>query len=724
MDPQTQDQSTVVPPIANEPVAAPEPSVVSARQQVVERLQSGKNVLVTVGADPSVDELASALGITLLLNKLGKHVTAVFSGKIPQAMEFLEPETTFENTVDSLRDFIIALSKEKADKLRYKVEEDVVKIFITPYKTVLSEKDLEFSQGDFNVDIILALGVEKREELDKAIIAHGRILHDATVITVNPAGQHSDLGAIDWNEPTASSVAEMLVGLSADLGADLLDEPISTAFLTGIVAETNRFSNEKTNPKIMTLAAQLMAAGANQQLIATNLRQEGMISEPVRTKTTDQPHDDGGEMVLDHEEAGKDAKSTDKKITPKSTAKSAAKAASSNEKKPPIKKSVKQPTETATPAQEPEPPTSDSTVVADAVPTEPPEASETAAAPTIVPETNEPPISASDSSSDVDTSEPTVAESAESKTIEPLPSTETLPVEEPTALTNELPSLPSITPEPNHPPMEPPTFGGTLNATTAAAEEAREAEAKHEAETNNVALDHVVSPDPPADPATSDNALEAARQAVQDAEISQPFDPANKPLESIGATPLPSIDPASGVDAGVSELQSTNTPSSPGPQPTDKPEISPVDAFMQPHDEPPASADLNALTPPTPQSTPMPPVPPADGLPPLPPMPSDGAAGLPPLPPLPGQPGSDPAAGMQPQINPGFVQDMPSQNTWSQAADDLAAKQADKDAERQAKMDKMSDQYDQAVDRNRELQGLPPINDPNGSGLPPLPPVS
>src|SRR5690606_24670087 len=90
-----------------------------------------------------------------------------------------------EKTTDSLRDFIISLDKAKADKLRYKVEDKFVKIFITPYHTSLSEKDLEFGQGDFNVDVVVALGVKKQQELDQAITAHGRILHDATVVSVN-----------------------------------------------------------------------------------------------------------------------------------------------------------------------------------------------------------------------------------------------------------------------------------------------------------------------------------------------------------------------------------------------------------------------------------------------------------------------------------------------------------------------------------------------------------
>src|SRR5260221_12646663 len=107
------------------------------------------------------------------------HSTAVFSGQVPSTIEFLQPEKTLEKSTDSLRDFIIALDKSKADKLRYKVEDQTVKIFITPYRTSLSDKDLEFSQGDFNVDVVMALGVKEQADLDKAIIAHGGILHDA-----------------------------------------------------------------------------------------------------------------------------------------------------------------------------------------------------------------------------------------------------------------------------------------------------------------------------------------------------------------------------------------------------------------------------------------------------------------------------------------------------------------------------------------------------------------
>ena len=260
----------------------------NAKQQIVEKIKSSTNILVTVGKNPSVDALSAALSLTLMLNRLDKHATAVFSGQVPPAIGFLEPDKTFENSVDSLRDFIIALDKEKADRLRYKVENDVVRIFITPYKTVLSESDLKFSQGDFNVELIIALGVEQREDLDTAVTAHGRILHDATVMTINTTDGETSLGSVDWMDTSASSLCEMLMSLSEALQSGLLDQQIATAVLTGIVASTDRFRNEHTSPKVMTMAAQLMAAGANQQLIAAKLEEGhelGAVPVPATSST-------------------------------------------------------------------------------------------------------------------------------------------------------------------------------------------------------------------------------------------------------------------------------------------------------------------------------------------------------------------------------------------------------------------------------------------------------
>lgn len=290
------------------------------QKQLVERLKQAQNILITVSTNPSVDQLAACIGLTLALNHLDKHATAVFSGKVPSTLEFLKPDETLEKNTDSLRDFIIALDKSKADKLRYKVEDNVVRIFITPYRTSISEKDLDFSQGDFNVDVVVGLGVREQQDLDTAITAHGRILHDATVATVNIESS-GELGTLNWVNPDASSLSEMVVGLVDGLDKKIVDSQIATALLTGIVASTERFRNDKTSPATMSASAELMAAGANQQLIATRL--ETSVASTDSAGTAEPPDGGGaptepdpGTLEVNHDEPPTDETSPEPEPTP------------------------------------------------------------------------------------------------------------------------------------------------------------------------------------------------------------------------------------------------------------------------------------------------------------------------------------------------------------------------------------------------------------------------
>lgn len=276
----SEDKKTVE---KNEPAAAGEV------EKVAEIIKGAESVLVTLSRDPEVDDIAAAMGLTMALSKIGKHTTAIYSGKTPNTLEFLKPEETFETNTNSLQDFIIALSKEKADHLRYKIEGDFVKVYITPFKTTIDEKDLEFSHGDVNVDLVISMNVKDEADLDAALSEHGRILHDAEVINITD-GVESGIKGTKWNEAAASSLSEMVVKLVDALQVDISKE-MATALLTGIEAATDRFSNGKTTPEAMALSSRLMNAGADQQLIVSNITKEVAAEtkeEPSVEKTPEQ----------------------------------------------------------------------------------------------------------------------------------------------------------------------------------------------------------------------------------------------------------------------------------------------------------------------------------------------------------------------------------------------------------------------------------------------------
>ena len=247
--------------------------------RVVEKIKASENILIALSKNPNIDEISAALGLAMILDTMRKHVTAIFSGQVPNVLQFLKPEETFEKTTNSLQDFIIALSKDKVDHISYKIEGDFVKVYVTPYKATIGQADLSMSHGDYNVDLVICFNVISGDEIDPALSEYGRIMHDATAInlTVDTPGRFAEL---EWQDSNVSSISEMIVGLTDRLGLASFSEQVATALLTGIVASTDHFSNPRTSSNTMSIASKLMSFGANQQLISSQ------IMEKIKTPAT------------------------------------------------------------------------------------------------------------------------------------------------------------------------------------------------------------------------------------------------------------------------------------------------------------------------------------------------------------------------------------------------------------------------------------------------------
>ena len=253
--------------------------------RVVDKIKASENILIALSKNPNIDEISAALGLAMILDTIHKHVTAIFSGQVPNVLQFLKPEETFEKTTNSLQDFIIALSKDKVDHISYKIEGDFVKVYVAPYKATIGQADLSMSYGDYNVDLVICFDVISGDEIDPALSEYGRIMHDATAInlTVGTPGRFAEL---EWQDSNVSSISEMVVGLADKLGLASFSEQVATALLTGIVASTDHFSNPRTSSSTMSIASKLMSFGANQQLISSQIMEKIKTPDEAQTPAT------------------------------------------------------------------------------------------------------------------------------------------------------------------------------------------------------------------------------------------------------------------------------------------------------------------------------------------------------------------------------------------------------------------------------------------------------
>lgn len=246
------------------------------KQQAVDLIKDAKNILVVSHKNPDGDSLGSALALKGAFEKLGKKVVVAAPDEPGKVFSFLPgiDQVVTDINVDS--DFIISLSLKNTDfeKLGYKrdKEENRLDIVITPKDGEFQKEDVEILPAKPKYDLVIVLDTPNLERLG-ALSQPADIFYETAVINIDHHPSNEKFGKVNWVELVATSTSEILVSLLEALSGDqqLLSEDVATSLLTGLIYDTSSFQNVNTTPKSLTVAAQLVAAGARQQEIVKNL---------------------------------------------------------------------------------------------------------------------------------------------------------------------------------------------------------------------------------------------------------------------------------------------------------------------------------------------------------------------------------------------------------------------------------------------------------------------
>ncbi len=248
------------------------------KQQTSEAIRQAETILITTGQHPSVDQVSAVIGLSMILRKFGKKVSAVISDTLPQSVQMLD-SGALDRNLSGLRDFVLKLdvSRAEVDKLRYEVLDGKLNIFITPFKGAFAPSDVTFDYGEshFEYDLAIVLGVPTRARIDRIYEQNQTMFATIPVVNLDFHRSNESYGAVNLIEPNASSLCEMLVALSESLQGGIIDAEIATALLMGIIASTDRFTAAHTTSKSLTVAAQMMAAGARQPAVVRALYRDG-----------------------------------------------------------------------------------------------------------------------------------------------------------------------------------------------------------------------------------------------------------------------------------------------------------------------------------------------------------------------------------------------------------------------------------------------------------------
>ncbi|OGB73587.1 hypothetical protein A3K24_01940 [candidate division Kazan bacterium RIFCSPHIGHO2_01_FULL_44_14] len=250
------------------------------KQQTVELINRAQRILV-VPSRPDGDSVGSALALLQVFKKLNKEVSLGILDPVSQVYQFLPSISEVATDIDGVRDFIITLDSPvaEADKLSYNFEDGKLNIIITPKRGRYQPENVSFVQGQFKYDAIIVLDAADLHQLGQAYDRYPTLFQEVPVINIDHHASNAYFGSVNLVDLTATSTAEILIGLIEALGPNLIDPEIATCLLTGIISDTGSFQNANTTPKSLTVAAQLVGFGARQQEIIKHLFKTKPLSQ-------------------------------------------------------------------------------------------------------------------------------------------------------------------------------------------------------------------------------------------------------------------------------------------------------------------------------------------------------------------------------------------------------------------------------------------------------------
>ncbi len=239
------------------------------REQIKKIIEPSKEILLVADTKNNPDSLSSLLAFHLFLNKLGKKNEVVVQTERIKNLDFLPAFSILKNDLKDAQDFIISLdiTRAKVEQFKYNIKDNKLNIYITPSNGYFEPHDVETKRGKSKYDLIIVLNTVALEQLGRPYEENAEIFYESPLVNIDCHPDNENFGEINLIDPTACSTSEILFSLFQSLDPKIIIPEIATCLLAGIISVTESFQNKNTTPTAFSIAAKLLNAGANQEMI-------------------------------------------------------------------------------------------------------------------------------------------------------------------------------------------------------------------------------------------------------------------------------------------------------------------------------------------------------------------------------------------------------------------------------------------------------------------------
>ncbi len=248
-------------------------------EQIQHLLDESKHILVTFRKDGSGDAIASAIALSLFLQKQNKHVDIVVDHfALPKKFSFLPSVNHIKSQFPHLQKFIITMDLKESgvEELSYDIKDNKLQVFITPKTGSLSREQVQTAQSEFRYDLIITLDTADLHSLGALTEMNTSLFYALPIINIDYKPNNERYGQINMVSLPSTSTSEVVAELLRKMNETDINADIATALLTGMISNTNSFKTKDIKPNTLALASRLIGMGADRDHI---------IQELYRTKT-------------------------------------------------------------------------------------------------------------------------------------------------------------------------------------------------------------------------------------------------------------------------------------------------------------------------------------------------------------------------------------------------------------------------------------------------------
>lgn len=233
-----------------------EPKWSDLLKQINALLTPAKEVVVIVKPNPALDALASALGLTQALRKIGRRASLVCPAKITGFKELKGIEEILTDFPKKQLAITVNYQQGSFDQGETQKTNKGLQINLLPQsgQSVIEPLNINYKEYQSQPDAAILIEIENLAHLQEFYQKNQSFFSQASLINIDYHPNNARYGKVNLIDPKASSISEMVTLMLYDLRV-AMDEIIADNLYQGLANKTQNFAPNYHSANLLEAAS-------------------------------------------------------------------------------------------------------------------------------------------------------------------------------------------------------------------------------------------------------------------------------------------------------------------------------------------------------------------------------------------------------------------------------------------------------------------------------------